>query len=263
MTLYKAVLLLLAVLPVILILLVVYYKDKNKEPTALLLSLFFSGIASCFLVLIISRIMGMFLPFMNTAFTEKKFIDILLYAFIGVALVEEFCKGLMTYIIAYHQNDFDEMYDGLVYAIFVSLGFAFLENIIYVYQTSSINTALLRAISAVPSHACDAIFMGYYLSMAKLFALRKNYKLEKKNLFLSIAVPAILHGIYDFCLMSGYRILTLVFFVFIVFLYIMSHKRLKEFAATNKRIKFKNKFCHVCGKAVTGEFCAKCGAKQM
>lgn len=263
MAIYRILLLSLAVLPVLIILLFVYFKDKNKEPVILLFSLFSSGITSCFLVLIISRIMGLFLPFMNTALSEKSFVDVLLYAFVGVALVEEFCKGLMTYIVAYNHDEFDEMYDGLVYATFVALGFAFLENIIYVYQTSSINTALLRAVSAVPSHACDAIFMGYYFSMAKQFAIRGDHQMEKKNLILSLVVPTILHGIYDFCIMSGYTILVVVFVVFVICLFITSHKKLKALAAANKKIKFKNKFCHICGKAVTGEFCARCGTKQI
>ena len=259
---YGGLLLILAALPVILILLFVYHKDKNKEPMRLLIRLFIAGILSCILVLILSSILEVFFPFMRGSLASKSFFDILLYAFFGVAIVEEFCKWLMTYIVGYNNREFDELYDGIVYAIFVSLGFAFIENILYVINTSSVNTALLRAVSAVPSHACDAIFMGYYLSLAKQYSLRKRKDLEKKNIILSLAVPTILHGIYDFCLMSGQTILITVFIVFVVFLYIASIKKLKLLAKNNKRIKFKNKFCHVCGKAVTGEFCSKCGTRQ-
>jgi len=258
-----AILLALAALPVIIILTIVYTRDKNKEPMALLIKLFFAGFLSCVLVLVISGILELFLPFMSGSLANKTFIETLLYAFFGVALVEEFSKWLMTYLVGYSNKEFDELYDGIVYAIFVSLGFAFIENILYVIQTSSINTALLRAVSAVPSHACDAIFMGYYLSMAKQYALKGYKEKEKKNVLLSIFVPAVLHGIYDFCLMSGYMILVGVFLVFVVILYILSIQKLKHLAKNNKKIIYKNKFCKVCGKAVTGEFCSRCGTRQV
>lgn len=263
MSAYVGILLILAALPVLIILLFVYLKDRNKEPLSLLVKLFFAGIMSCFMVLIVSRVMAGFLPFMNGALSEKSFIEIILYSFVGVAMVEEVCKWIMTYTIAYHNREFDELYDGIVYATFVSLGFAFFENVLYVMNSSSVNTALLRAVSAVPSHACDAIFMGYYLSMAKQYALRKNEELEKKNIILSLIVPIILHGIYDYCLMSGLTILIVLFIGFVIFLYIASIKKLKNISNSNKRIRFRNRFCHKCGKAVTGEFCARCGTRQI
>ena len=259
---YQALLITLAALPVIIILFLIYFRDKNKEPMVLLIKLFLSGFLSVGIVLILNDILSMFVPFMQKSLAEKTIVELLLYTFLGVALVEESSKWIMTYIFGYKNKEFDELYDALLYAVFVSLGFAFLENICYVIRDSSINSALMRAVSAVPSHACDAIFMGYYLSLAKQYSLRKRKDLEKKNIILSLAVPTILHGIYDFCLMSGQTILITVFIVFVVFLYIASIKKLKLLAKNNKRIKFKNKFCHVCGKAVTGEFCSKCGTRQ-
>jgi len=252
----------LAALPVVVILLWIYFKDKNKEPIGLLIKLFLSGFVSCILVLIVSRLLENIFPFMDTDLKYKTFVDVLLYAFVGVALVEEFCKWIMVYLIGYNDREFDELYDGLVYSIFVSLGFAFIENILYVVYTSSLSTAILRAVSAVPSHACDAIFMGYYISIAKQYHLRGKFKLEKKFLWLSILIPTILHGIYDFCLMSGYQVLVITFIAFVIFLYTISIRKLLLLAKNNKKIKFKNKFCGNCGKIVTGEFCANCGQRQ-
>ena len=263
MTGYFGILLLLAALPVVLILTIVYIKDRNKEPMALLIKLFIAGFMSCGLVLIISEMMAKFLPFMSGNLSSKSFIETFLYAFIGVALVEEFSKWLMTYSVGYNSKEFDELYDGIVYAIFVSLGFAFIENILYVINTSSVNTALIRAISAVPSHACDAIFMGYYLSMAKQYAIRGRHDLEKKCIMKSVFIPTILHGIYDFCLMSGYLILMGVFVGFVICLYVFSIGKLKSLANNNRKILFKNRFCPVCGKAVTGPYCSKCGTKHV
>ena len=99
--------------------------------------------------------------------------------------------------------------------------------------------------------------------MAKQYSLKGNKDAEQKNVFYSVLIPAILHGIYDFCLMSGYMILVAVFLVFVIFLYILSLKKLKALSKNNKKIKFKNKFCQVCGKAVTGEFCSRCGTRQV
>ena len=252
----------LAAFPVVFILLFVYKKDKNKEPLSLLIKLFLGGFAACFLVLFVSYILGLFFPFMDTSSPNRTFLDILLYAFLGVALVEEVCKWFMVYLIGYHSKEFDELYDGLVYSIFVSLGFAFIENLLYIIMTSSISTALLRAVSAVPSHACDAVFMGYYISLAKQYSLVGKKEAEKKNLRLSILIPALLHGVYDYCLMSNYDILVGIFVVFVIVLYFISIKRLKKMSINNKKILFHNKFCGNCGKAVTGPFCGNCGNRQ-
>ena len=193
-------LLLLAVLPVIAILFYVYKKDKTKEPMWLLLSFFSKGILSCFLVFTISDVLSAFLPFMNKETEEMLFVEVAIYSFFCVALVEEFCKWLMVYRGGYHHKEFDEIYDILVYSIFVSLGFAFFENIMYVLTSQSIYIALLRAVSAIPGHACDAVFMGYYLSLAKQCRILNKPNKEKEYIRMSIFIPTILHGIYDFCL---------------------------------------------------------------
>lgn len=257
-------LLFFTVLPIILILVFVYNKDKNKEPIKLLLQLFGLGILSCFMVLLLSDVLALFLPFMDMKLSEMNFINTLLYAFIGVAFVEEFCKWVMVYSKGYHNKEFDELYDIIVYAVFVSLGFAFFENIMYVLSSGNLRTAIIRAISAVPGHACDAIFMGYYLSIAKQYHYQKKKDLEKKNVILSIFIPALLHGIYDFCLMSGIRLLVFVFIIFVIGLYAISLKKLKEISSSNKIINGSNvhRFCINCGAKLNGPFCNNCGARQ-
>lgn len=257
-----ALLIFLAVLPVIIILLYIYNKDKSKEPLGLLIQLFVLGIVSCFLVFFISFILEQFFPFMRTNLEEKSFFQIILYSFLGVALVEEFCKWLMLYFVGYKNDEFDELFDIIVYSVFVSLGFAFFENILYVFNYLDIKTVILRALSAIPGHACDAIFMGYYLNIAKRQANKYRKDLERKNIKLSIIIPTILHGIYDFCLLSGKSIFIFIFFIFITMLYSKSLEKIEEVSKNNKKIKFKNKFCKVCGKRVEGEFCSNCGMQQ-
>lgn len=227
------VLLFLAIIPVVIILTYIYRKDKNKEPGGLLVTLFIMGIISCFMVLAISHIMNMIFPFMAKGTEHMTFFEVMAYAFIGVALVEEFSKFFMTYLFSYRHKSYDEVYDGIVYAVFVSLGFAFFENILYVLSNQSISVGIARGILAVPGHACDAVFMGYYLSVAKVYTRQKKKKLAKKNLVLSVLAPTILHGIYDFCLFTGKLTFVILFLVFVVFMYIGAIKKIKQLAGVS------------------------------
>lgn len=276
-----------AVIPVVIICAYIYIKDQNKEPGPLLTKLFLLGIASCFLVLLLSRIIFTIFPFMNKSTNSMNFFETMAYSFIGVALVEEFCKWIMVYKMGYHNRSYDEAYDGIVYSVFVSLGFALFENLLYVINNSSLSIGISRGILAVPGHACDAVFMGYYLSLAKLYGLRGNKQLEKKNLILSIIVPTILHGFYDFCLFSRVEVLAITFYIFVIALWVFSLRKIKQLAqaSTVKQTSLqqstianpqalqntpqtlpiattKNSFCPYCGTKVSSNFCPNCGARQ-
>lgn len=231
----SSILLFLAVIPVVVICTYIYNKDKNKEPWGLLIKLFVLGIASCFLVLAVSEVVFKVIPFLGKELEYMSFFEIMAYAFIGVALIEELCKWIMVYFGSYHHKAYDEVYDGIVYCVYVSLGFAFFENLLYVFGEQSIVVGISRGLLAVPGHACDAVFMGYYLSLAKVYASQGKKDLERKNLVLSIIVPTILHGIYDFCLMSGIEVLILVFFVFVIVMYITAIKKIKLLASQCKQ----------------------------
>ena len=230
---HALILLFMSILPVIIILYFVYHKDKNKESFKLLFLFFLCGLASCSLVLEISTILKLLFPSIPWTPHSTNLLITFSYAFLGVALIEEICKWIMVYFIGYHHHEFEELYDITVYAVFVSLGFACYENIMCVMQMGELKTAFLRAISAVPAHACDAVFMGYYLSIAKKYYFQKNKKLERKNIYLSILVPTILHGIYDFCLFLNYHIFIFFFVLFITYLYTLSLEKLKEMSESN------------------------------
>ena len=252
----------IAALPVILILMFVYNKDKNKEPLSLIIELFGCGILSVFIVLGISIILQNFIPIIGKDLNNMNFIEVLIYSFIVVAFIEEFCKWIMVYKFGYKNKNYDEKYDIIVYSVFVSLGFAFLENLIYILSQLSIGVGIFRGLLAIPGHACNAIFMGYYLSLAKIYSNKGDEKNTKKNLILSVLVPTILHGIYDFCLMIPIKIFFILFFVFIIFLYTMSLRKLEEVAETNDNNKEAQKYCSNCGLLATGKFCGNCGTKQ-
>ena len=157
------ILFIISALPAVLLGLYIYKKDKDKEPMTLLIKLFLGGIGSAFLTLLITSIMELIFPIFSADYSKLNLFELFIYAFIGVALVEEFSKWLFTYRISFNNKYFEEKYDMIVYSVFVALGFAFFENLIYVFQ-GGIITGIIRAISAVPGHAFDGVFMGYYLS---------------------------------------------------------------------------------------------------
>lgn len=291
----KLLLFIVAALPVVLICWFIYNKDKNKEPTKVLTKLFIDGIFSCFLVLFVSEIMEYIIPIFQKDVEMMNVFEILLYSFVGVALVEESCKWVYVHRDGYNNSAFDEKYDIIVYAVFVSLGFAFFENILYVFTSDSIAVGITRALLAVPGHACDSIFMGYYLTLAKQAHLKGNTELEKQHKIKSILVPTLLHGIYDFCLFVEYDFFVMIFFIFVVFLYVVSLQKIRELAATNsnyyqntssnvytgysqvaqtqvnnqmfqqatfQQVQVQNRYCTNCGAAMIGPFCVKCGKRQ-
>ena len=255
-------LLFLSLLPVILLLVYIYNTDNKKEPLKLLIQLFLLGMLSSVLVILISKGVNLIIPSLNKKLTDYSFLELLFYAFIRVALIEELCKWIMLVFRGYNNKEFDEIYDIIVYAVFVALGFALVENLAYVFSRSSLRAAILRALLSVPGHACNAIFMGYYLGIAKRFHYNKQFKLEKKYIIFSILVPTLLHGMYDFCLMSKLKILIFVFVLFIALLYMKSFTTVKEVSLDRKNLVSKHRFCKSCGYKIDGDICPKCGLKQ-
>lgn len=255
-------LLIVAVLPVILLGLYVYKKDKNKEPSILLGKLFISGVASCIIVIILSMFIHELFPVFSKEVNTMSFIEFFLYIFIVIAFLEELCKWIMTYCFGYKSQAFDEVYDIIVYAVFVALGFALLENLMYVFGYGEISLGIYRGLLAIPGHVCDGIAMGYYLSLAKYYETIGNKKEATKNKWKSILVPTLYHGIYDFCCFIGSNIVMIVFFIFIIFLYKTSIKKVRLLSKETKKLVYKNKFCPNCGVKVATPFCSNCGIKQ-
>lgn len=182
------ILLSLAIAPIVALATYVYFKDQwEKEPLRLLLLCFGAGMLSCIPVLIISFISNLFFkPLPGNIW------DTLISAFLVVGFTEEICKWLAVLLFAYRNKNFNEPYDGITYAVMVSLGFAAVENVLYVFQ-GGITVAAIRAFTAVPAHTIMGIIMGYFLGMAKF-----KPKFNLKYLCLSILLPTCVHGAYDF-----------------------------------------------------------------
>ncbi len=177
-------LIVLSLAPVFIIAGYIYFRDKyEREPIRLLLlSLFFGALTV-----------------------------------IPVMFVGQFFDGF-TSLFA----EFNDKLDGIVYAVFISLGFAAVENVLYVLG-NGYGTGIMRAVTAVPAHAVFGITMGFYFGMAKFYE-KQQYQLKLKALF----YPIVLHGIYNFILFTGIGWLTIVFLAFLIYLYFSGLKRIKK-----------------------------------
>jgi RsiW-degrading membrane proteinase PrsW (M82 family) len=172
----------------------IYLKDKHeREPVHLLLISFLYGMLSTAVTLIVSYPVGLYF-FTNDA----DVIDQLYNAFFKVALLEEFSKFIFVRFILYNNKNFNEPFDGIVYAVMVSMGFATFENILYVFQEGFL-TGVLRMFTAVPAHAAFGVLMGYFLGKAKFIQRREFY-----FSVIALGTATFFHGGYDYFLFISY-----------------------------------------------------------
>lgn len=190
----------LAIIPVIGLLCFIYFNDKKeKEPFGLLVALFFAGMATV-LTAMIAELAGGFI--IESVSPEKTVLSQIVDAMIIVGPAEELGKFFVLWIITWKNKHFNYSYDAIVYAVFVSLGFAAFENVGYVFS-NGVGTAIARMITAVPGHACFAVFMGFFYSKAKYAAITQKKGKCLSNILLAIFVPIVIHGIYDAILMGA------------------------------------------------------------
>lgn len=234
------VLFILALLPVIVLGYYTYSKDNQKEPKKLLIELFLGGLLSAILTVLLSLLVRIIFPGFSEEVAYYGPIKLLVYTFIVVAFIEEFCKFIMLYIISYHNKEYDQLYDMVVYSVFVALGFAWIENLLYVYE-GGLTIALTRLVFAVPTHASVAVFMGYYLSLSKLSELYKKENLRRKYLLYSILIPTLLHGVYDFIAYSSNLVYIYLLFLFSCYLFWKANRRLVQMSKIEKNLLVKEK----------------------
>jgi len=184
----------LALAPGAAIVLYIYLKDRHeREPLGLLMISFLYGGLSTILTFFISWPVNAF--FLTK---EDDVIHLFYSAFFKVALIEEFSKFFFVRFILFHNKNFNEPFDGIVYAVMVGMGFATLENVVYVYRYG-LATGILRMFTAVPAHATFAIIMGFFLGKAK-FTHRKVLYFS----VVSLLAAAIFHGSYDYFLFISF-----------------------------------------------------------
>lgn len=179
----------LAIAPGVGLCLFIYFKDKfEKEPFRLLKNSFLLG-ALCIVPATIIEVLVTKLGIDD----NQGFLITLIYAFLVVAVTEEGCKYFVLRKYIFSKPEFNEPFDGIVYSMMISMGFATVENVLYVVG-SGLGTAVLRMFTAVPLHAVCAVVLGYYAGRAKYAARMTG------NFVLGLVFAVFIHGLYDFFL---------------------------------------------------------------
>ena len=218
--------LLITILPSLLIVTFFVMSDRYPEPTNQIVKIFFYGILLCFPAFYLnSALIGVY--------ANTEIYDGLVSSFLSAAPIEEVLKFTVLYSLVYKMKDFNEPIDGVVYGVTVSLGFATLENIYYVYflsnyfDTTSQSLAILRSFSTIPAHGVFGATMGY-------FFMKYSYVSKQNNLALCMIVPILLHGSYNFFVQT-YFIVALLIVIISWVVVLRSFSRLKKSQKTKKR----------------------------
>ncbi len=236
-----------ALLPAIILCVYIYRKDRvDKEPLMLLLQLFFAGVVCCYPAALLE---GYIIDWFDVSLSGA---PVAIYQFckyfLCVALVEEGLKWVSMRLLTKRIPEFNSWFDGLIYAVFVSLGFAALENVLYVMEYGWGN-AFMRGILSVPGHMFFAVLMGYYYALSHSVKKAKVLEKELKHIGLvqrnekplsalrfdvcSLLVPIAAHGCYNFCCTWNTVSATIAFYVFVLFLYAYCFGKIKKMSAAD------------------------------
>jgi protease PrsW len=210
-------LLFISLAPVLIIGFYIYSRDKyEKEPIQALLKALFAGMLIVLPVFFIEKFLG-------SLFTGTEGIGYAAYtAFIVAALTEEGWKLIAFFIFFWKNENFNEKFDGIVYAVFIALGFAAVENMLYVF-TGGYGVGVIRALTAVPAHALFGIMMGYYLGQAKFRGRFRGF-----YLLFAFLMPFTFHGLYDFIMMSRTAWLLVLFVPLFIYFFINGFHKITE-----------------------------------
>jgi protease PrsW len=188
-----------------------YLKDEyESEPISVVLRTFMFGALLVFPIMFIQHVLH------TEHIIKSGFIE----AFLSSSLLEEFFKWFILFYAIYQHVELDEPFDGIVYGVAVSLGFATVENIFYLIA-NGIEHAMARALLPVSSHALFGVIMGFYLGKAKFTEGKKA-----KWVIISLLLPFILHGFYDFILISQENWLYIIL-PFMIFLWWFGLRKVK------------------------------------
>ncbi len=232
-------LLLAALVPAAFLMVQVYRLDRiEKEPAGLLLKLVLfgalSGLAAGAIEGALTRLLDVTLG--------GSMLRLMLENFLAVALVEEACKRWVVLKFAWRHPAFDYRFDAVVYCVFSALGFAALENILYVAEYG-FAVAVSRALLSVPGHCFFAVYMGIYLGQAKMAerAMQRYYielpdESPGQYLRASLLVPTLLHGFWDFSLSVGGWLMTILFYLFVLAFFIDAYRKLRFAAGSDEQL---------------------------
>ncbi len=217
----QSVLVIAAVAPAVWLLVKVYRADRlEREPVGLIASLALLGIVSTTLAALAEQLGELAL---SRFYPEGALpYDVILYFGI-VAFSEEGFKYLLLKKRTWHSPEFNCLFDAVVYAVSVSLGFALWENIGYVLRYG-MGAAFARALTAVPGHACFGVFMGAWYGAAKRRELAGDPLRAERCRRMAVLVPALLHGCYDFIAARQSESMSTAFVVFVALMFFIAYR---------------------------------------
>ncbi len=221
-------LILLAIVPGIILSLFLIIQDRfDREPIRLLLKIFVFGMFAT-IPTMLAEMLGQNLNIFSGILGQ------LFEAIVVVGFAEEFFKRLVVLRFAYNNEAFNEKLDGIVYCGIAALGFATLENIFYVisYSAYSPNIWITRGLLSVPAHMLFGVTMGYYLSLSKFCTEQAKCRSYYNR---SLYIPAMLHGAFDFMLMTNMPLLSLAVLPFTAYLWVTSIIKLRRYYIESKQ----------------------------
>ena len=223
----------LAIIPGLLIIIYVYRKDKvEKEPPGLIARIILLGVLSCVIAGYLERFESQFLPQYPKGSLEYA----LTTAFCLAAFVEEIVKFLAMKIGSWNYSGFNYRFDGIVYGVSSAVGFAIYENLLYV-GTYGLQTAIVRAFTAIPLHAFCGVFMGVVYSYSKKASILGKKGASAGYTLLALIVPMLIHGTYDTFAFLGNNG-TMQLLIFVVILYAAAITTIKRMSAADYRAGF-------------------------
>ena len=253
---------LLALIPALLLCWYVYSKDRvEKEPFGLLCILFLAGAALYFPAIFAENaIIGVFdgvfeskieysLTGVQTFLTQgAKVGHSALCGFLAIALLEEAAKWLVLYLITFKNKNFSHLFDGVVYSVFVSLGFAAAENVRFAVMDGW-DTFIIRSLTSVPAHMIFGVLMGICYTAWRMWLLAKKKEeilagegvitVEKPVrsgawLFISLLLPILVHGFYSFTELFASETVSAIYYAVIVILFAVCFIYLRWLSAVDR-----------------------------
>ncbi len=213
-------LVLVSILPVLVLLRYFDKQDRGKkEPLRLKWKVFKWGI----LATIIAGIIEINLDSIMLSISENKLIYGFLTAFVTAAIVEEGLKMWVVRREVYKDKDFDEVMDGISYTVIASMGFALLENILYVVE-GGLAVGIIRALISVPAHAMFSGIMGFYIGKARFAPMSWQ---GSKLLWKGFAIAVFYHGLFNFLLFTESPLMFLVIPLLIT-MAVHLHQKIKQ-----------------------------------
>ena len=208
-------LLFISLAPVLIIAFYIYSRDKyEKEPFSILLKALFAGVIIVLPVVLIEK-------FLDSLSEGMEGLRAAAYTAFAVAgFTEESFKFLAFYFFFWKNKNFNEKFDGIVYAVYIAMGFAGIENILYVF-TGGYGVGIVRALTAVPAHALFGIVMGFYFGLARF-----NPQRQAIYLILAFLLPFIFHGLYDFMLMGNSPLLLIAFIPVFIYFWVSGFRKM-------------------------------------